>query len=298
MYESHFRLSAKPFAMNPDPAFLYRSRQHANALTMLEYAIEAQAPFCLLTGEIGSGKTTLVRHLLRMLGDQVTVGLVSNSHPRFRSIHPWALSALSIVPMDDSDIAHYEALMDFFVSEYGKGRRTLLIFDEAQNLSVRSLEELRLLSNVNSEKDLALQVLLVGQPELRDKLQRPELVQFAQRVAVDFHLESLSQSEARAYIQHRLSVVGGNPDLFSMDAMAFIHARARGIPRLMNQLCDLSLVYTFAEGGNRITLPLVEQVLKERMGGRAMAVFGTETIATSSVTTPGDAAPRLTSDII
>ena len=298
MYESHFHLSVKPFAMNPDPAFLYHSRQHANALTMLEYAIEGQAPFCLLTGEIGSGKTTLVRHLLRMLGDLVTVGLVSNSHPRFRSIHPWALSALSIVPADDSDIAHYEALIDFFVSEYGKGRRTLLIFDEAQNLSVRSLEELRLLSNVNSEKDLALQVLLVGQPELREKLQRPELVQFAQRVSVDFHLETLSQSEARAYIQHRLVVAGGNPELFTPEAISFIHARSRGIPRLMNQLCDLSLVYTFADGGDCITLPLVQQVLKERMGGRAMAVFGTDAIGTPSAAASGDAAPRLTTERI
>lgn len=278
MYESHFHLSAKPFAMNPDPAFLYRSRQHANALTMLEYAIEAQSPFCLLTGEIGSGKTTLVRHLLRMLGDQVTVGMVSNSHPRFRSIHPWAVSVLSIVPADDSDIAQYEALVDFFVSEYGKGRRTLLIFDEAQNLSVRSLEELRLLSNVNSEKDLALQVLLVGQPELRQKLRLPELVQFAQRVAVDFHLESLTQSEALAYVHHRLTVAGGHADLFSPEAITFIHARSRGIPRLMNQLCDLSLVYAFAEGVDRISLALVEQVLKERMGGRAMPVFATEHI--------------------
>ncbi len=273
MYERHFGLISKPFAMNPDPAFLYPSRQHASALTMLEYAIESQAAFCLLTGEIGSGKTTLVRHLLRMLGDQITVGMISNTHSRFRSIHPWALSALSIVPSDDSDIAQYEALVDFFVREYGKGRRTLLIFDEAQNLSVRSLEELRLLSNVNSESDLALQILLVGQPELREKLERPELTQFAQRVSVDFHLESLTQIEARAYIQHRLAVAGGNPELFTPEAVAFIHASSRGIPRLMNQLCDLSLVYAFAEGQTRIALPLVEQVLQERNRGHAMRVF-------------------------
>ncbi|HSV63502.1 MAG TPA: ATP-binding protein, partial [Chthoniobacterales bacterium] len=137
--------------MNPDPEFLYPSRQHAAALTMLEYAIESQAPFCLLTGEIGSGKTTLLQHFLRGLGDKVTVGLISNTHVQFRSIHPWALSSLGIVPHDDSDIAQYEALVDFFVHEYGKGRRTLMVVDEAHNLTPAILEELRLLSNVNSE---------------------------------------------------------------------------------------------------------------------------------------------------
>jgi type II secretory pathway predicted ATPase ExeA len=167
MYERHFGFHSKPFALTPDPAFLYLSRQHAMAMTMLEYGLESQASFSLLTGDIGSGKTTLVRRLLRGLGDQVAVGLISNTHDRFSSIHGWALSALGIAPADDSEIAQYEALVDSFVREYGRGRRTLLILDEAQNLSVEVLEELRLLSNVNSETDLVLQILLVGQPELR-----------------------------------------------------------------------------------------------------------------------------------
>ena len=162
MYERHFGFAIKPFALTPDPAFLYPSRQHAMALTMLEYGLESQAAFCLLTGDIGSGKTTLVRKLLRQLGDHVAVGLISNTHNRFNSIHRWALSALEIAPSDESDIAIYEALVDSFVREYAKGRRTLLIFDEAQNLSIDALEELRLLSNVNSEKDLVLQILLVA----------------------------------------------------------------------------------------------------------------------------------------
>ena len=141
MYERHFGFTVKPFALTPDPAFLYASRQHAMALTMLEYGLESQAAFSLLTGDIGSGKTTLVRKLLRQLGNQVAVGLISNTHGRFKSIHGWALSALGIAPRDDSDIAIYEALVDSFVHEYSKGRRTLLIFDEAQNLSVEAREE-------------------------------------------------------------------------------------------------------------------------------------------------------------
>jgi general secretion pathway protein A len=269
VYERHFGFTAKPFALTPDPAFLYRSRQHAMALTMLEYGLEAQAAFSLLTGEIGSGKTTLVRQLLRNLGDQVVVGLISNAHERFASIHGWALSALGIVAANDSEIAKYEALVDFFVSEYGKGRRTLLILDEAQNLSVEVLEELRLLSNVNSEKDLVLQILLVGQPELRTKLLRPELKQFAQRVSVDFHLRPLDRDETQAYISHRLTVAGGDAALFSPDAVEMIYSQTGGVPRLLNHLCDFALVYAFAEGKTAIDGDLVSQVVRDR-GGRGM----------------------------
>jgi len=260
--------------MSPDPAFLYESEQHAAAWTTLEYAIESQASFCLLTGEIGSGKTTLIRRLTRLLGDQVSVGLVSNTHGHFRSIHPWALSALGISPRESSEISHFEALNDFFVTEYAKGRRTLLIFDEAQNLSIRTLEELRLLSNVNSEQDVALQTILVGQPELREKIARPELRQFAQRVAVDFHLNALTLADVEAYVQHRLAVAGGSPTIFHRRAVALIHARSGGIPRLINRLCDLSLVYAFAERHQQVDADLVEKVLQDRGNGAVGNSFG------------------------
>ena len=278
MYERYFSLTAKPFAMNPDPAFLYPSSQHATALTMLEYAVESQAPFCMLTGEIGSGKTTLLRHFLRMLGDNVTVGLISNTHERFRSIHPWAISALGIASSGDSEVAHYEALVNFFVREYAKGRRSLLVVDEAHNLPPHILEELRLLSNVNSEKDLVLQILLVGQPELREKLCRPELMQFAQRVSVDFHLTPLDRQETQAYIRHRLEVAGGAPSLFGTEAIELIHARTRGVPRLLNQLCDYALVYAFADGLKDIDADLIAQLVRDRKGAVALSGFAAESI--------------------
>jgi len=270
MYERHFGFGAKPFALTPDPAFLYSSRQHALALTMLEYGLESQAAFSLLTGEIGSGKTTLIRRLLRQLGTTVSVGLISNAHGQFKSIHGWALSALGIKATEDSGIARYEALVNAFISEYGKGRRTLLIFDEAQNLSIQVLEELRLLSNVNSEKDLVLQILLVGQPELRTKLMRPKLKQLAQRISVDFHLKPLDLADSQAYVSHRLDVAGGSPTLISPAAIELIHDRAQGVPRLINQLCDSALLYAFADGLTAVDKALMEQVIKDRGAGVAL----------------------------
>jgi general secretion pathway protein A len=287
MYERHFGFKAKPFSLTPDPAFFYPSRQHAMALTMLEYGLESQAAFSLLTGDIGSGKTTLVRRLLRGLGDQVAVGLISNTHARFQSIHGWALSSLGIVPANNSDIAQYEALVDSFVREYGKGRRTLLILDEAQNLSVDILEELRLLSNVNSEKDLILQILLVGQPELRTKLFRPELRQFAQRVSVDFHLKPLDRNETHAYIRHRLTVAGGEIAMFLPEAVDFVYARTNGVPRLLNQLCDMALVYAYAEDRLIIDADLIAQVVRDRSSGQPEPALDSNGAAAPAVESVG-----------
>ena len=276
MYEKHFGLSRKPFALTPDPAFLYPSRQHAMALTMLEYGLESQATFSVLTGDIGSGKTTLLRRLLRQLGTRVAVGLINNTHTGFDSIHGWALSALGIAPMDDSEIAKYEALVDRVIAEFARGRRTLLVIDEAQNLSVAVLEELRLLSNINTDTNQMLQILLVGQPELRDKLSRPELRQFAQRVSVDFHLTPLTRAETHAYVRHRLRVAGRETELFLPEAVEFLFARTRGVPRLLNQLADISLVYAFADRAPVVSADLIARVLRDRTGGKALPTFPAE----------------------
>ena len=287
MYERHFGFSVKPFCLTPDPAFLYSSPRHAMALSILEYGLESQAPFSLLTGEIGSGKTLLVSSLLRKFGDQLVVGLVNNSHGHFSSIGGWAASALGVSPRDKSDIAIYEALVESFVRNYAKGRRTLLVFDEAQNLSVEILEELRLLSNVNSEKDLVLQILLVGQPELRAKLNRPELKQLAQRVSAHFHLTPLEKHETHVYIRHRLQVAGGNSSLFSAEATDLIHVRAKGVPRLVNQLCDFALVHAYAEGRIEIDAGLVAQALSDSRSGFALLPVSNAEANPPSLTTNG-----------
>jgi len=274
MYERFFGFKLRPFALNPDPAFLFPSRQHAMALTLLEYGIESQATFGLLTGEVGSGKTTLLRRIIRDLGQQVAVGFISNSHPGFRSMHSWAISALGIVPADDSEVALYEALVDSFIREYGRGRRTLLIVDEAQNLGIDVLEELRLLSNVNSEQDVVLQVLLVGQPELRTTLARPELRQLAQRMSIDFHLRSLDGPETAQYIRHRLAAAGGTEDIFEPAACDLVFDWTAGIPRLINQLCDMALVYAYAGGQHRVESATLDLVLRDRARAEALPVLG------------------------
>jgi general secretion pathway protein A len=269
MYQRHFGFTVKPFAMTPDPAFLYVSRRHAMAMTMLEYSLESQAPFSVLTGEIGSGKTTLVRKLLRQLGDGVKVGLITHTHSRFQSIHGWVLAALGSVPGNESDISLYEAMVNLLKRQSAKGGRTLLIIDEAHNLPIEVLEELRLLSNVNAERDLLLQILLVGQTELRVKLGRPELRQFAQRISVFYDLKRLDRDETHAYVQHRLKVAGGNPSIFHPDAIDLVYTRTRGVPRLVNLICDFALVYAFAERKLDVDAELVTRLVRDCTGGIA-----------------------------
>jgi type II secretory pathway predicted ATPase ExeA len=275
VYEHFFGLRAKPFALTPDARFLYPSHAHGMALTMLEYGLESHAPLLLLTGEIGSGKTTLVRRFLDDLGERCAIGLISQAHRRVPSILGWALSALEIAPADDSDIAMREALVDACVREYGRGRRTLLVVDEAQNLSPDVLEELRLLLNVNADEDLVLQILLVGQPELRETLRGPGLRQLAQRVAADYHLRPLGPEETAGYVRHRLSVAGGSPKTFRADALEFVHAATGGVPRLVNQLCDMGLVYAYSGQQRFVDARLLRQVLSDREAVGALPVFVT-----------------------
>jgi general secretion pathway protein A len=273
MYERFFGLQCKPFALTPDPAFLYLSRQHAMALTLLEYGLESQASFALLTGSIGSGKTTLLRRLLRDAGSRVAIGLVSNTHRSFDSIHSWILSALGAHAAADTPTGRYEAIEGFVVREYAAGRRTMLVFDEAQNLTPELLEELRLLSNINSEQDLVLQIVLVGQPELRSTLCSQSLRQLAQRIGVDFHLRGLDVTETIAYVRHRMSVAGAEREVFTDAAMEIVHRHTRGIPRLINHLCDLSLVYGYADSMSTLDATVIELVLRDRAKGLALPIF-------------------------
>ncbi len=273
MYESFYGFKEKPFSLLPDPAFLYMSKKHRQALSMLEYGLMNQAGFTVITGEIGAGKTTLIRLLLEQMDQDVTVGLVSNTHPSFGEMLQWVLLAFGLPYRGKEKVEMYETLVEFLIKEYGNNRRTVLIIDEAQNMSPEGLEELRMLSNINANKDQIFQLILVGQPELKDKLRRPELVQFAQRIAVDFHLEKLSLQETWKYIRHRLTTAGGDPDLFDSAACAAIHYYTKGTPRLINVLCDTALVFAFAEGLKVIDADVIHDVVKDKKLGGILPVW-------------------------
>lgn len=267
MYESFYGFREKPFSLLPDPAFLYLSEKHRMALTTLQYGIVNQAGFTVITGEIGSGKTTLIRQVLDEVGEEVAVGLVTNTHRNFGELMQWVLLAFGLEYRDKKKVELYESLADFIVREYNRDRRTVLIIDEAQNLSPDALEELRMMSNINADKNQVLQLILVGQPGLRDMLRRPELRQFAQRVAVDYALRALNLEETWNYIRHRIKLVDGDPGLFDTKACAAVYYYSGGIPRLINVLCDTALVYGFAEQRQRIDAAIVCEVVREKARG-------------------------------
>ncbi|MFP8781475.1 ExeA family protein [Hydrogenophaga sp. RWCD_12] len=264
MYESFYGLRERPFSIQPDPAFLFMGKRHSLAYTMLEYAIRSQAGFTVICGDIGCGKTTLIRRLLNELNDEVKVGLVTNTHPDLADLTEWIMLAFGL-PYDGlSPVARYDAFQRFLIGEYAKKHRVVLIVDEAQNLSPAAMESLRMLSNINADKDLLLQVVLVGQPQLRDLLRRPELQQFAQRVAADFFISPLNSVEVGDYIEHRLKVAGRDRHLFTPYASAKIAKASHGIPRSINILCDMALVYGFAAEAPVIDVEVVDEVLRDR----------------------------------
>ncbi len=273
MYESFFNLREKPFTLLPDPGFLFLSDKHRMALTLLEYGLMNQAGFTVISGDIGTGKTTLIRHLLDNMDREHTVGLISNTHREFGELLQWILLAFDVEHKGMDKVEMYQRFIDFIIDEYAHNRRTVLIVDEAQNMAAETLEELRMLSNVNADKDQALQVILVGQRELRDTLRRPDLVQFAQRISVDYHLEPLSGEEVIGYIRHRVETAGGSPELFSEAACRAVHRFSGGVPRLINQLCDNALVYGYAEQLQQIDSQLVNDVAFEKQKGGIFPVY-------------------------
>jgi general secretion pathway protein A len=271
MFERYYGLRERPFSLLPNPDFLYFSRQHYIAYGLLEYGLMQQAGFVVITGDIGTGKTTLVRYLLGHLTPDVDVGFITNTHPEFGGLLQWVADAFGIEDAGTTPVAQYRAFIRFLQQKAKQGRRALLIVDEGQNLDTKGLEELRTLSNINGGQQL-LQIMLIGQPELRHILRRPELEQFAQRVTVDYHLQPLTREETRSYIQHRLTVAGANRSVFEDNALDYIHAYSRGVPRLINMICDAALVYGYASQKPHIDAPLIEEVVRDRLKGGILPV--------------------------
>jgi type II secretory pathway predicted ATPase ExeA len=264
MYEEFYGLKEKPFSIQPDPDFLFFGHRHSMAYAMLEYGIANRAGFIVICGEIGCGKTTLVRHLLNNVDSDITVGIVYNTHQKVDDLLGWILLAFGQPYEGLSEIALFDNFQNFLISSYVAGKRVVLIVDEAQNLSPGALESLRMLSNINADKDQLLQVILVGQPQLRELLRRPDMQQFFQRVAVDFFIPPLRAVEVAKYIEHRLKVAGREKNLFTSPAIERIAEASKGIPRSINILCDMVLVYGFSCGAEKINLELVNEVLQDR----------------------------------
>ncbi|MBW1798141.1 MAG: AAA family ATPase [Deltaproteobacteria bacterium] len=270
MYESFYGLKEKPFNLLPDPEYLFMSQGHENTYTHLEYAIAENKGFVVITGEIGSGKTTLINFLLERIGEDIDIGLINNTYVRPTQLIKMICKEyeLEVEGMDKTEMI--ELFHGFLLRQFAERKRVVLIIDEAQNLSAETMEEIRMLSNLEAEKHHLLQMILVGQPELKHKLQRKELCQFAQRVTVSCHLNGLNKEEVDKYIRHRLKVAvfgAKNPDIFNPGAIAVIASYSRGIPRVINILCDTALVYGYADELKVIDEKAIEHVIRAREAG-------------------------------
>jgi len=264
LYANFFGLTDRPFTLLPDPAFLFWTPAHRRAYTILEYGILSRAPITVITGEIGSGKTTLVHHLLKTIDENVTIGLISNAQGGRGELLQWVLNALAVeTAAEASYVQRFQQLQDFLIAEYAEDRRVILIFDEAQNLSTESLEELRMLTNINANKDELIQLILVGQPELRDVIRGPGMRQLAQRVSASFHLPAMDATTVRQYIRHRLRTVGGSGSEFTTAACLLVHEMSGGVPRLVNQLCDVAMVYAWSADEKVVTEETVSKVVAD-----------------------------------
>ncbi len=290
LYNAHFGFRERPFSLSPDPDFLFWSKGHGRAMAVLEYGLLTRAPLTVVTGEVGTGKTTLIQALLSQIEDNVTLGLISNAQGDRGDLLRWVLNALDVrVPEREDYVSLFQHFQDFVIEEYSAGRHVALIIDEAQNLGAEMLEELRTLTNINSGKDELLQIILVGQPELRALISRPELRQFAQRVTATFHLKPFSLDETTNYILHRLHHVGGQGTEIDASAIRYIHEESKGIPRIINKLCDLALVYASSGGQAKADVTTIRELFNDGLvlkSAEAPSVL----VLTNRIDLPGKAA--------
>ncbi len=265
MYASFFGLNEKPFSITPDPRYLFMSERHAEGLAHLIYGVRETGGFIQLTGEVGTGKTTLVRSLLQQVPDSADVALILNPQLSRAEFLSAICEELGIVvnANNSSTKAQTSALNNFLLRNHGKGRKTILIVDEAQNLKVDVLEQVRLLTNLETAKQKLLQIILIGQPELRELLSRNDMRQLAQRITGRYHLEPLSRDDADAYIDHRLKVAGAVGEIFTKSAKRELYKLSGGVPRVINVVADRALLGGFTQELHQITRPLVRSAARE-----------------------------------
>ena len=266
MYEKFYHLKEKPFQIVPNPSYLYMSSVHETAVTYLEYGLMENVGFILLTGEVGTGKTTLVRHIMNQFESEKDIAVIFNTNVSGDELISLILQSFDLEPEPASKTQNIETLYRFLIEKYAQNRPVLLIIDEAQNLSDAALEEVRMLSNLQGDDQSLIQIMLVGQPELKSRLKEPGHSAFSQRIAVNFFLSALTQEETRSYIAYRLENAGGNPNIFTPEAVEKIFYASKGIPRAINLLCDAALVYGFGYEFETIDAPVIEQVIQDKGG--------------------------------
>ncbi len=264
MYLELFKLRELPFRLSPDPQFLYLSKQHARAKAYMESTIWFTDGFVVITGEIGSGKTTLIESFLQEIQRDVVVAQICQTQVTVVDFLQSVLVQFGFSPFKMKKAELIATLNQFLVEQYSAGRKVLLIVDEAQNLSLKVLEEVRMLSGVETTKEKVLRIILAGQPEMNHKLDAPELVQLTQRVRLRFHLGTLSATEMQAYIHHRLEVAGaGDRQIFAEDTFAYIYRYTGGVPRLVNTLCDTSMLAAFGQDRDHVLLADIKTSVQE-----------------------------------
>jgi general secretion pathway protein A len=272
VYTEFFGLNEKPFAITPDPRYLYMSTRHTDALAHLIYGISESGGFIQLTGEVGTGKTTLIRSLLEQLPAKAEIALILN--PQLSTLEFMQVICQELrtgtLPRDDSVRARIDALNTHLLRAYAEGRRVVLIVDEAQTLSPELLEQVRLLTNLETPKKKLLQIILIGQPELRDLLERPEMRQLAQRITGRYHLEPLSKGDTAVYVRHRMRVAGAQSDVFKASAIRRLYKRSRGIPRLINVVADRALLAAYTRDQRIVDGGIVDRAASEVFGARRL----------------------------
>jgi general secretion pathway protein A len=264
MYLELFHLKELPFRLSPDPQFLYLSKAHARAKAYMESTIWFTDGFVIITGEIGSGKTTLIETFLRELERDVVVAQINQTQVSVVDFLQSVLAQFGFSPFKMKKAELLATLNQFLIEQYTAGRKVLLIVDEAQNLSLRVLEEIRMLSGIETTKEKVLRIILCGQPEMAEKLDAPELVQLTQRVRLRFHLSALDPDDMHGYIAHRLEVAGAEGrQIFMPDTYALIHLYTGGVPRLVNTLCDTAMLAAYNEEATQVALPHIKAAIEE-----------------------------------
>lgn len=266
MYEKFYGLSEKPFNTTPDSKYFFPSAKHLETLNSLVYAIDQRKGFVVITGEIGAGKTTVCRTLLNKLSENTKVALITNTHLSAKELMAAVLEEFEIEHKGGSKQKLLSCLNAFLIQQLAQDVNVVLIIDEAQNLKPNVLEEVRMLSNLETEKEKLIQIILIGQPQLKNKLENPKLEQFRQRIAIYYHLSTLGRGETKKYIEHRLKISGcsEHAGLFSLKALDLIYEYSHGIPRIINLTCDSALLSGYIADNKIIDEVIIGEIIKER----------------------------------